>query len=105
MRGWEDDSTRGGDSGLSVFRIKAARSSVRDRKWDWHIGFPCCHVTRGLHIGFCNAKRYRNVERYRAQSPYNYCTNQCALPPLLSLSNSIVFAANGSLREAFGGVR
>ena len=33
-----------------------------------------------------------------------YCTNHCAWPPLLSLTNSIVFGVNGSLREAFGGV-
>ena len=61
-----------------------------------HIRSPCCHVTRGLRIGFRNAKRNR--------SPQMYCTNHRASPPLLSLNNSIVFGVNGSLREAFGGV-
>ena len=98
IRGWDDDSTGGRDSGLSASRINVARSSLRDRKWDRHIRSPCCHVTRGLRIGF------RNARRNRARSPQMYCTNHHAWPPLLSLSNFIVFGVNGSLREAFGGV-
>ena len=98
IRGWEDNSTRGRDSGFSVSRINAARSSLRDKKLDGHIRSPCCHVMRGLRIGF------RNAKRNRARSPRMYCTNHRAWSSLLSLSNSIVFAVNGSLREAFGGV-
>ena len=98
IRGWEDDSTGGRDFGLSVSRIHADCSSLRDRKWDWHIRSPCYHVTRGLRIGF------RNAKWNRARSPQMYCTNHRAWPPLLSLSNSIVFGVNGSLRQAFGGV-
>ena len=98
IRGWEDDSTGGRDSGFSVSRINAARSSLRDRKWDRHIRSPCCHVTRGLRSGF------RNAKRNRARSPGMYCTYHHAWSPLLSFGNSIVFGVNGSLREAFGGV-
>ena len=98
MRGWEDDSTGGRDSGLRVSRINVARSSLSDRKWDRHIRSPCCHLTRGLRIGFGNAKRNR------ARSPHMYCTNHRAWSPLLSLSNPIVFGVKGSLREALGGV-
>ena len=98
IRGWEDNSTGGRDSRFSVSRINAARSSLRDRKRDRHIRSPCCHVTRGLHIGF------RNAKRNRARSPQMYCTNHRAWSPQLSLSNSIVSGVNGSLREAFGGV-
>ena len=98
IQGWEDDSTGGRDSGFSVSRINAARSLLRDRKWDQHIRSPCCHVTRGLRNRFCNAKQNR------APTPEMYCTNHRAWSPLLSLSNSIVFRVNGSLREAFGGV-
>ena len=98
IRGWEDNSTGGRDSGFSVSGINAARSSLRDTKWDRHIRSPCCHVTRGLRTGF------RNAKRNRARSPQMYRTNHCAWSPVLSLSNSIVFGVNGSLREAFGGV-
>ena len=91
IRGWGDNSTGGRDSGFSVSRINAARSLLRDRKWDRHIRSPCCHVTRGLRTN-------------RARSPQMYCTNHRARSPLLSLSNSIVCGVNGSLREAFGGV-
>ena len=98
IRGWKDDSIGGRGSRLRVCRINAARSSLRDRKWDRHIRSPCCHVTTGLRIGFRNAKR--NHTRSRQM----YCTNHRAWSPLLSLSNSIVFGVNGSLREAFGGV-
>ena len=69
--------------------IRARRSA--DRR-------TCCHVMRGLRIGF------RNAKRNRARSPEMYCTNHRAWSPLLSLSNSIVFGVNGSSREAFGGV-
>ena len=96
--GWEDDSTWGRDSRLRVSRIHSARSSLRDRKKDRHIQSTCCHVTSRLHIRFHNAKRNR------AQSPAMYCTKHRAWPPLLSLSNSIVFGVNGSLTKAFGGV-
>ena len=44
-------------SRLRVSKINAAHSLLRDKKWDRHIQSPCCHVTRGLHIGFRNAKR------------------------------------------------
>ena len=98
IRGWEDNSTGGRDSGFIVSRINAARSSLRDRKWDRHIRSPGCHVTRGLRIGF------RNAKRNHARSPQIYCMNHRAWSPLLSLSNPILFGVNGSLREAFGGV-
>ena len=98
IRGWENDSTGGRDSRLSVSRIHAARSSLRDTKWDQHIRSPCYHVTTGLRIGF------RTAKRNHARSPQMYCTNHRAWPPLPSLGDSIVFGVNGSLREAFGGV-
>ena len=98
IRGREDDSTGGRDCGLRVSRINAARSSLRDKKWDPHIRSPRCHVTRGLRIGF------RNAKRNPARSPQMYGTNHHAWSPLLSLSNSILFGVNGSLREAFGWV-
>ena len=98
IRGWEDDSTGGRHSGFNVSKINAARSSLRDKKWDWHIRSPCCHVTREWRIGF------RNAKRNCARSPQMHCRNHRAWSPLLSLSNSIVFGVNGSLREAFGGV-
>ena len=59
IRGCEDNSTGGRDSRLRVSRINASCSSLHDRKWDQHIRSPCCHVTRGLRIGFRNAKRDR----------------------------------------------
>ena len=98
IRGWEDDSTGGRDSGFSVSRINVARSSLRDRKWDRHIRSPCCHVTSRLRVGF------RDAKWNRARSPKMYYPNHRAWWPLLSLSNSIVFGINGSLREDFGGV-
>ena len=98
IRRWEDDSTGGRDSGLRASRINAARSSLPDREWDRHIRSPCCHVKRGLRVGF------RNAKPNRARSPQMYCTNHRACSPMLSLGNSIVFGVNGSVREAFGGV-
>ena len=97
IRGWKDNSTGERDSGFGVSKIHAARSSLRDRKWDHHIRSPCCHMTRRLRIGF------RNAKRNRAPSPQMYCTNHRAWAPLLSLSNSIVFGVNASLPEAFSG--
>ena len=61
-------------------------------------GIGIYDVTRGLHIGF------RNAKQNGARSPRMYCTNNRMWATLLSLSNSIVFGINGSLREAFGGV-
>ena len=98
IRVWEDDSTGRRDCGLRVSLINAARSSLRDRKWDRHIQSPCCHVTRRLRIGL------RNAKLNRARSPKMHCTNHRAWSPLLSLSNSIVVGVHGLLREAFGGV-
>ena len=92
IRGSEDDSTWGRHSGFSVSRIHATRSSLRDKKWDRHIRSPGCHVTRGLRIGL------RHAKRNRARGPQMYCTNHRAWSPLLSLTNSIVFGGNGSLR-------
>ena len=97
IRGWEDDSTGGRDSGLRASGINAACYSLRDRKWDRHIRSPYCHVMRGLRIGF------RSAKRNRARNPQMYCTNPRASSPVLSLSNTMVFGVNGSLREASGG--
>ena len=99
IREWGDNSTEGRDSGFRVSTINAARSSLRARKMGSAYPIPLLPCDEGIARWIPQCKK-RNHER----SPQMYCTNHRAWSPLLSLSNSIVFGVNGSLKEAFGRV-
>ena len=87
-----------GASRLSVSRINAQNSSLRDRKWDRHIRSPFCQVTSGLRCGF------RNAKRNRAQKSPNVLQKPLCLATIVVPHHSIVFGVKASLREAFGGL-